>query len=164
MRTSERIKRQQETGRLVLDNILFATDFSPASEVGLRYALALARHYHGKISMVPAVAMDYVEAISDDARQRALEQSRVRALNWVAQVQVSGELHGVRHALPTGEGAQESPLRSLENQSFDLAINGIVCHEGRTVSLEPRVEEAIRKSECPVLTMGSQFYARLMGK
>ena len=158
MRASERIKRQQETGRLVLDKILFATDFSPTSEVGLRYALALARHYHGKIYIVPAVAMDHVEAISDDARQKALQQSRAQALSWVAQVQVSGGLHGVQHELPAAEGAEESLSRTVENQAFDLTINGIGCREGQTVLLEPRVEEAIQKSECPVLTMGAHFH------
>ncbi|MBS1851492.1 MAG: universal stress protein [Acidobacteria bacterium] len=164
MRASERIERQEETGRLVLDSILFATDFSPSSEVGLRYALALARHYHSKIYMVPAVAMDFIEAIPDDARQRALQQSRAQALSWVAQVQVSGELHGVRHELPAAEGTQESLSRSLENQAFDLAINGIGCREGQTVLLEPSVEEVIRKSECPVLTMGAQFYGSADGE
>ena len=80
MKAFKEIGTQQEGARLVLDNILFATDFSPASEVGLRYALALTRHYHGKIYTVPAVAMDSVEAIADDARQSALHESRTRAI------------------------------------------------------------------------------------
>lgn len=158
MRMSERIEKQGETSRLVLDNILFATDFSPASEVGLRYALALARHYHGKIYMVPAVSMDSVEAIPADARRKALQQSRDRALKWVAQLQVSGAFDGVRHELPTSDRAEEYLAGVLENQAFDLAINGVGCREGQTVLLEPTVEEVIRKSECPVLTIGSEFH------
>lgn len=158
MRSSERIERQRETSRLVLDNIIFATDFSPASEVGLRYALMLARRYHSKIYMVPAVAMDFIEAIPDDARQIALEESRAQALSWVAQVRLSGGLHGVRHELSLGTEEQESLWLAVENQSFDLAINGIRCREGQTFFWEPRVEDAIRKSGCPVLTMGSQSY------
>jgi nucleotide-binding universal stress UspA family protein len=157
MRTSERIEKQRETSRLILDNILFATDFSPASEVGLRYAVALARHYHGKIHIVPAVSVNFVEAMADDVRRKAFEQSRVRALNWVAQLQVSGALDEVRHELPTGHCAEESLSGLLENKPFDLAINGVGCREGQTVLLEPTVEEVIRKSECPVLTIGSQF-------
>jgi nucleotide-binding universal stress UspA family protein len=157
MRTSERIEKQRETSRLILDNILFATDFSPASEVGLRYAVALARHYHGKIHIVPAVSVNFVEAMADDVRRKAFEQSRVRALNWVAQLQVSGALDEVRHELPTGHRAEESLSGLLENKPFDLAINGVGCREGQTVLLEPTVEEVIRKSECPVLTIGSQF-------
>src|SRR5689334_6393546 len=125
MRTSERIEKQRETSRLVLDNILFATDFSPASEVGLRYALALARHYHGRIHIAPAVSGDFVEAMADDVRRKAFEQSRVRALNWVAQLQLSGALDEVRYELPTGDCTEESLSGLLENQPFDLAINGV---------------------------------------
>jgi nucleotide-binding universal stress UspA family protein len=156
MRTSERNEEQCQTSRLVLDNILFATDFSPASDVGLGYALALARRYQGKVYMVPAVSMDFVEAIGDDVRRRALHQSRVRALNWIAQLQVSGGLDGVRHELSTTDRTEESLSRALKNQAFELAINGVACREGQKVLLEPTVEEAIRKSECPVLTIGSK--------
>jgi len=158
MKAPREIGTQQEGKRLVLDNILFATDFSPASEVGLRYALALARHYQGKIYIVPAVAMDPVEAIANDTRQRAFDESRTRAMGGVAELQLSGQLDGVRHELPIGEGADTALPRMLENQEFDLAINGVGCREGQTLLLEPTVEEVIRKSQCPVLTIGSQFH------
>ena len=103
MKALKEIGTRRDGTRLVLDNILFATDFSPASKVGLRYALALARHYQGKIYMVPAVAMDSVDAIADDTRQRAWHESRTRAMDWIAELQLSGQLDGVRHELPVGE-------------------------------------------------------------
>lgn len=158
MKALKEIGTQRDGTRLALDNILFATDFSPASKVGLRYALALARHYQGKIYMVPAVAMDSVEAIVHDTRQRAFDKSRARAMDWIAELQLSGQLDGVRHELPIGEGAEKALPRLLENRDFDLAINGVGCREGQTVLLEPTVEEVIRRSQCPVLTMGSQLH------
>ena len=164
MKALKEIGTQQEGTRLVLDNILFATDFSPSSEVGLRYALALARQYQGKIYMVPAVAMDSVEAIANDTRQRALHESRTLAMGWVAKVELSGQLDGVRHELPVGEGAEKVLPRLLENQEFDLAINGVGCREGQTLLLEPTVEEVIRRSRCPVLTIGSQFHEMADGE
>jgi nucleotide-binding universal stress UspA family protein len=164
MKTLKGIGMQQERTRLVLDSILFATDFSPASEFGLRYALALARHYHGQIYMVPAVAMDSVEAIANDTRQRAWHESRTRAVGWVAKLQLSGQLDGVRHELLAGEGAEKALPGLLENQEFDLAINGVGCREGQTLLLEPTVEEVIRRSQCPVLTIGSQFHERADGE
>lgn len=156
MRSLERTEKGQDTGRLVLDKILFATDFSPASQVGLRYTLALARHYQSKLYIVPAVAMDSVEAIADDARKKALHRSRSAAPKWVAELKLSGELDGVRHEVHAGVGVQESPSRLLDNRTFDLAINGIGCREGQTVLLDATVEEVIRRSECPVLTIGSE--------
>ncbi len=157
MRAFKRMEISEPSSRLVLNNILFATDFSAASAVALRYALALSRHYQSQIYMVPAVIMDSVEAIADDARRAAFEQSRARALNWVAKLQVSGTLDGVRHEMPGGEADEKSFSAQIASQSFELAINGIGCREGKTVLLEPTVEEAIRNSGCPVLTIGSQF-------
>lgn len=154
---------RREDARLVLDNILFATDFSTASDVGLRYALALARHYQGKIFVVPAVAMDPVEAIANDARQRAFGESRTLAMNWMAELELSGKMDGVRHELSVGEGAKTALPNLLEEQVFDLAINGAGCREGQTLLLEPMVEAVIRKSQCPVLTMGSHLYSPANG-
>lgn len=158
MKALKEIGTQQEKIRLVLDNILFATDFSAASEVGLGYALALARHYHAKTYLVPAVAVDSVEAIADDARQRALGEAQSGAIRWVTELRRSGRLDGLRHEMLIGEGAEDALRHLLHDQEFDLAINGIGCREGQTLLLEPTVEEVIRRSECPVLTIGSHFH------
>jgi nucleotide-binding universal stress UspA family protein len=157
MEALNRIWKQQERTRLVLDNILFATDFSPASAVGLRYALALARHYLAKIYMIPAVAMDGVEGIATDARQRALQESRTRARDWVAALRLSGNLDGIRHEVPVGEEAGRVLSRLLDDHEFDLAINGVGGRDGQPLLLEPTVEEVIRRSHCPVLNIGSQL-------
>jgi nucleotide-binding universal stress UspA family protein len=163
MRVLERTNQLEETTRLPLGKILFATDSSPASEVGLRYALTLARQYHAGIYMVPAVAIDSVDAIADEARQGAWHESRTRAIRWVAKLQLSGQLDGVRHEMRTGQG-NNSPSQLLQNQVFDLAINGMGCREGQTVLMEPTVEDLVLSSECPVLTIGSQLEGATDGK
>jgi nucleotide-binding universal stress UspA family protein len=122
----------------------------------LRYALALTRRYHGKIHMVPAATVDFVEAFADDARQKALEEARSGAVRWVTELRLSGQLDGVQHEL--GEEAERALPRLLEEPVFDLAINGAGCREGQTILLEPTVEAAIRRSQCPVLTVGSHLY------
>jgi len=164
MEVLEGIETRQKQTRLVLDNILFATDFSPASEVGLRYALALGRHYRGNIFMVPAVAVDPVEGVSNDVQQKALAEARTRAIGWVTELRLAGRLDGVRHKMPLGEAAEKTLPWLLENQEFDLAISGLGCREGQTLLLEPSVEEVIRRSQCPVLTIGSQFHDRADGE
>lgn len=150
------IGTRKERARLVLDNILFATDSSTSSEVGLRYALALTRRYHGNIHMVPAATMDFVEAFADDARQKALKEARSGAICWITELRQSGQLDGVQHEL--GEEAERALPRLLEEPAFDLAINGAGCREGQTILLEPTVEAAVRRSQCPVLTVGSHLY------
>jgi nucleotide-binding universal stress UspA family protein len=158
MKVLDRINTRKRRARLVLDNILFATDFSTASDVGLSYALALARYFHGKIYMVPAAAMDFVEAIADGARQKALEEARAGAVRWVTELRLSGQLDGIRHETPVGEEAEKALPRLLEEQAFDLAINGVGCREGQTLLLEPTVEAVVRRSRCPILTVGSHLY------
>lgn len=159
VRVHERVEaKPRETARLVLDNILFATDFSLASEVGLRYALELARHYHGKLHIVPAAGIDSAEAIADDARMRFLDRSGNRVSGWVAELERSSQLHGVRYEIHAGKSDAEALSRLFENQTFDLAINGVGCHEGQTALLEPTIEEVLERSECPVLTMNTQFH------
>lgn len=154
----------RETARLVLDYILFAADFSEASEVALPYALALARHYHSKLYIVPAARLDSVEAIANDARKSAVEQSRSLALGWMAQVERSGQLDGVRYEVPMGEGAEVALSRMLHTATFDLAINGTGCREGQTVLLDPAIEGAMQRSGCPVLTVGAQFHGPVDGE
>ena len=156
MEVLEGIKTQEEKNRLALDNILFATDFSPASAVGFKYALAMARHYHSKVSIVPAVAMDSVQAIANDVREGALQKSRAGAAGWIAELRSSGQLDGVRHDMPIGEAGMKDWAESFQNQDFDLAINGIGCREGQTLLLDLVAEEVIRKSQCPLLTIGAQ--------
>jgi hypothetical protein len=73
----------------MLNNILFATDFSPSSEMALKYALALARHCHAKVHIIQAVALDSVEAIASDARHRALDEERSFAIWRAKKLRVS---------------------------------------------------------------------------
>ena len=158
------VSTQKERTRLVLNNILVATDFSSSSEMALKYALALARHYHAKVHIIQAVALDSVEAIASDARQRALDEERSFAISCAKKLRVSGKLDGVRHQVLVGEEG-ESILRTLlQNQDFDLYVNGVGNSEGHMLLLEPTVEEAIRRSQCPLLSVGSSFHASFDGE
>lgn len=158
------VSTQKERTRLVLNNILFATDFSPSSEMALKYALGLARHYHAKIHIIQAVALDSVEAIASDARQRALDEERSFAIWRAKKLRVSGKLDGVRHQVLVGEEGESTLSTLLHNQDFDLFVNGVGNREGHTLLLEPTVEEAIHRSQCPLLSVGSSFHASFDGE
>ena len=132
------VSTQKERTRLVLNNILFATDFSPSSEMALKYALTLARHYHAKIHIIQAVALDSVEAIASDARQRALDEERSFAVWCAKKLRLSGKLDGVRHQVLVGEEGESVLPTLLHNQDFDLFVNGVGNREGHTLLLEPR--------------------------
>ena len=158
MKILDVIGTQQEKARLVFDNILFVSDFSPASEVGSRYALTLARHYHGRIYVVPAAAMDFREQVTDGARQQAIEQAESSAIRWATEMRLSGQMGGVRHELSIEEDTMKVLPRLLQEQSFDLVINGASSREGQTLLLKPTLAEAIQVSTCPLLSIGPQVY------
>lgn len=157
------IRTQSEGMRLALDKILFATDFSPSSEVALRYALALSRHYDSKLYVVHAVAMDSSALIAVDEKQNALEAARQAAFHCARELRESGKLDGVRHEILVGE--EDKLLLNLAGaHDVDLTVNGVAHRDGQTVVLEPAVEELIRRSECPVLSVGSMFHSEYDGK
>lgn len=151
------IKTQPERMRLVLDKILFLTDFSPSSEVALHYALALARQYDGKIYIVHTVALEPSSLIAGEARQKALDAVRPNAYRRPRELRDSAKLVGVRHEVWIGE-EEKLPPNSSENHEFDLIVNGVAHRDGQTRVLEPAVEELIRRSRCPVLNVGSMFH------
>jgi nucleotide-binding universal stress UspA family protein len=157
------IRTQREGMRLVLDKILFATDFSLSSEVALRYALALASHYDSKLYVVHAVAVDSSAPIPGDAKRKALDAARQAGSHCARELRESGKLDGVRHEILVGE--EDKLLLNLAGANdVDLTVNGVAHRDGQTVVLEPAVEELIRRSECPVLSVGSMFHSEYDGK
>jgi nucleotide-binding universal stress UspA family protein len=164
MQMPERIKEKPESSRLVFDNILFATDLSVASEVNLHYAITLARQYHGKIYIVPAIDMDAISAIGDSARQEALHKARTRVSDWAERGPISNQLCYVRHEIFVGQESERAVARLVEQQAFDLAVNGVAFRPGEAVVLEPTLEEAVRRTRCPVMTAGSDVQATNDGK
>jgi nucleotide-binding universal stress UspA family protein len=163
MQRPEGIRTQQETMRLALENILFITDCSPSSEVALRYALALARHYDGKIYVAHAAAMDSVESIDREAKQKALDAARAVVFRCMNDLRESGKLDGARYEVLVGE--EETALVNLpEHGKFDLFVSGVGYRERQTLVLAPAIEEVIRTSQCPVLSMGSVFHEKADGE
>ena len=137
-----------------IKNILFATDFSPASTRVIPYVQNLARHYKANIfalhvrppvvnPMTPPSSWEgQVEnaKIVDDEHRKELLQSFT--------------------GLPTEVLIQEGPLESLfqaaiRKNDIDLVVIGT---RGRTgigkLLLGSVAEEVLRTIDCPVLTVG----------
>jgi len=122
MELLDAVRTQKERTRLMLNNILFATDFSPSSEMALRYALTLARHYHAEIHIIQAVALDSVDAIASGARQHALDEERPFAIRGAKKLLLSGKLDGVRHQVLVGEEGKSVLPTLLHNQAIARGI------------------------------------------
>jgi len=137
--------------RITLQNILFATDFSPSSQSALSYALNLAQHYDAGVYTVNVLPhMPFVEAQPDP------EQIRLSAKQRMTDLTGSQSFRGIRHKELIEEGEVPEVLSKFVRE-YDIDL--IVISTGGRKGLEKLLlgsvaEEVFRNAECPVLTVG----------
>jgi len=140
--------------RVSLKNILYATDFSPAAEAALPYAIGLAQKYgasvHGLHVRFPAT----YPIVGPEAMPQILEAAEEQAK--LETQQLHEMLARVPHEVSVGEGDIWPVLSDIvRKQKTDLLVIGT---HGRTgvsrVLLGSVAEEIFRRAPCPVLTVG----------
>ena len=140
--------------RIALKNILFATDFSPAAETALPYAVGLAKQYGAKVhglhvrfpATYPIVGPEAIPQVIEAAEEQAKFEAK----------QMHEMLETVPHEVTVSEGDLWPILSEIVNrQETDLIVVGT---HGRTgvsrALLGSAAEEIFRKAHCPVLTVG----------
>lgn len=137
-----------------IKNILFATDFSPAAEAALPYAVGLARRYgatvHGLHVRFPAT----YPVVGPEAMPQVMEAAEEQAK--IESQQLHQMLAGITHEVSVGEG-EVWPMVSeiVSEKKTDLIVIGTHGRTGVTrVLLGSVAEEIFRKAACPVLTVG----------
>jgi len=138
--------------RIKLQNILFATDFSPSAQSALSYALHLAHRYDAGVYTVNVLPhMPFVEAAQPDP-----EQTRLLAKQRLAALIGSESFKGVQHKELIEEGEVPDVLSKLVRKyEIDLTVIGTCGRKGLGKLLLGSVaEEVFRNAECPVLTVG----------
>jgi nucleotide-binding universal stress UspA family protein len=137
----------------ILKTVLFATDYSDSAKRAQSYATGLARRFGATLFVVhakepPNYALppeSWRSSDDDDAREmRELQQSLHRSFP-----NLKSEFH-------VGEGSAWQVVEAvLKNNSVDLIVLGT---RGRTgfakLVLGSQAEEILRRSLCPVLTVG----------
>jgi nucleotide-binding universal stress UspA family protein len=141
-----------------IQKILVPTDFSPASEEALAYAIYLARALSASLTLFHTVQLPALTGIDPtglsvwpvtaagiaaDAAER-LEEERRRLESQGVKVQVASS---------DGEAAQ-SIVSHAHSGGYDLVVMGAHEH-GRIarVLLGSVVEKVVRTCECPVFTV-----------
>jgi nucleotide-binding universal stress UspA family protein len=138
-------------------NILFATDFSSASDKAAAYARALAQNFRSHVEIVhvfdPSVVTTYVETILGlpvKERQRITNETLDRLEQEFAAAGV--EAHA---SLPEGHRPHATLLKFAREHETDLIVAGTHSRWGlERLVLGSTAEELIRNAECPVLTVG----------
>ena len=139
-----------------LRNILFATDYSAASERALNYALAIARRYDSHLHVVHVIGPDAYQVVPPDPFGAALELVRSGAEQEMANLLISGRLRGVTHSVSVEDGAIWPVLsRLIPERGIDLVVLGTHGRTGaKKLFLGSVAEEVFRLAQCPVLTVG----------
>jgi len=146
---------QAKVSRIAINQILFATDFSLASENALRYATALARRYESTLhilhvlpTVVPTIVGDGYP-IGDVAVLRNAEQS-------MAQLDALDDVRTVPHEVAIGSADPgEAIVRQAADKHIDLIVIGTHGYGGTDkLLLGSTAEKVIRHATCPVLTRG----------
>jgi nucleotide-binding universal stress UspA family protein len=145
-----------------VQTILFATDFSEASESARNYALGLARFYGSKLitahvmsrqphQLVPPESAPF---ISDQLENIAKDEMQ----QWSSRLTAAGLFH--EEALPSGDVA-ECLSDLIGSKQVDLLVLGT---HGRTgigkLLIGSVAEEMVRQVKCPVLVVGPRVLIR----
>jgi nucleotide-binding universal stress UspA family protein len=140
--------------RARFENILFATDFSPAAALAIPFVKELARHFQSNLVALHA--------------RPPLVNSLTRPVTWPTDIEaakISDKEHreelldtfaGINTEVLVEEGAVQSRLNdAIQKHNIDLVIIGT---RGRTglakILLGSVAEEIFRTVACPVLTVG----------
>src|ERR1700675_4810656 len=144
----------QARTRITLKNILFATDFSAASDAAAPIATQIARRYGAKIYGVYVNASDSYVATSPEA-WTAMAEAAERAAKEAAG-RLNEQLQGIEHEVVIGEGKIWEVMSGLiEQKEIDLVVLGTRGRTGFGKALLGSVaEQILRQSPCPVMTVG----------
>jgi nucleotide-binding universal stress UspA family protein len=133
--------------RVTLDNVLVATDFSPASAKAVLYATAIARRHSSKLFLVHVVTSRSESALMDGWRAGQAE---------VTKQLIADHLDGIEHELVVRAGDVWQVLSGvLAEKHINLVVVGTRGRTGMRKMLLGSVAEIIfRKATVPVLTIG----------
>lgn len=140
--------------RITLTNVLFATDFSPNSDLALPYAAAISRHYGAKLYGAHVVRSEDYFFTTPDLWPAHLEQEQQLQSEVVQRMERN--FGDVPHTPLFGVGDIWSVIsRFIGEYSIDLLVVGTHGRTGVRKVLAGSVAETIfRQSPCPVLSVG----------
>jgi nucleotide-binding universal stress UspA family protein len=144
-----------ESGKTVnFQNVLVASDFSPAAETALLHALAFARRWHARVVVAHIVSPSAI--FGQESVQRTLNDAWREAHRSITNHLIAGHLEGVENRVVVRQGEMWPELEKVaEEFQADLLVTGTRGRSGvLKVLLGSTAETVFRQSTIPVLTVG----------
>lgn len=154
--------RRERKTMLQFKTIVVPTDFSDQSQVGLNYAIALARQFGSTIHCVHVIDQRYLEGGGGDAiyvpagnAQETLRGIREHALKRLAHQTKKAEAFQLKAEAHVREGRPVDEIQTIAKElKADLIV---VATHGRSgldhMLLGSTTEKLLRKAAVPVLTV-----------
>lgn len=138
-----------------LKNILFATDFSPCSQIILPFLHSLAMRYGSTVHVVHVIAPEARTAVPMD-RLPELDLDQSDAESALNAMQSGAYLNDIAHTATVERGEVWEVLASIvEEKKIDLIVLGTHGRRGlKKLVLGSTAEQVFRHAQCPVLTIG----------
>jgi nucleotide-binding universal stress UspA family protein len=152
------MKESGSGNEIEINNVLFATDFSPAAENAFSYALAIAEGFGSKVYIAHVIDTDSFELLDDDSIRTLIERTRSEAVRKITEFL---ELHGLppdRYQIVVAEGVVfEALVDLIDRHHIDIAVLGTHGRRAfKKLIMGSIAEEVFRMAPCPVLTVGSK--------
>jgi len=147
-----------EQSSIAFNNILFATDFSPASTRAFPYALTIADRYQSNLYVAHVIDPEPFGPFSRGSSSKAIDQAHEQARQQIEQLFISNGLQGERFRPIVRDGKVAQVLLDMNREiGIDLVVLGTRgCTARQKLLLGSIAEEVFRMSPCPVLTIGPQ--------
>ena len=135
---------------IVLNNILVATDFGPASDAALTYGRALANQFGARLHLLHAAENDFLRATVTDPH--VLRAGVARQLE--ERLTADDRERSAHVVLETSDHPAEAIIEYAKHARIDLIVMGTHGRTGVAHLLGGSVaERVVRTAPCPVLTV-----------
>ena len=140
-----------------LKNILYATDFSPAAEKALPFALQIARRYEATLHVLHVVRPS-VYPLVPPAGWVQMEKEEEASRNQ-SRKELEAQLEGLAHDIMFKEGdVWERIQEAVREKEIDLLVIGTHGRRGlEKTALGSIAEQALRRASCATLTIGPKI-------
>jgi len=152
--------------RVAFKNILFATDFSEVSQRALMHALAMAKRFDAKLTVVHVTPPESQVPIPMEPVPLELDWQKQRAAACMKHPEEFEPLQMYPHETVLMQGNPWPEMAAIiDSCGFDLIVLGT---HGRgmlgTLLLGSVAEEVLRHATCPVLTVGPDVLPTLLDR
>src|SRR5215469_7339358 len=152
------MKESGSGSQIAINNVLFATDFSPSAENAFSYALAIADPYGSKVYIAHVIDTESFELLDDDSIRSLTEKTRSEAVRKINEFLKPHGLPPDRYQIVVAEGVVfEALVDLIDRHHIDLAVLGTHGRRAfKKLIMGSIAEEVFRMAPCPVLTVGSR--------